>query len=151
MTSEFNIIRELYLNKDNRNTINELIKHLDRKTMRSLMRLIFDNESLCTNCFKVGLYNGIPKCQRDVYYVFCDKCYKEHLDKYTEFLEYKKSSWTYNREPVLSLIYKHKCDVGETTICNKIDKNNFEDFIINCTALIGKPSYFLWRFGFYQH
>ncbi len=99
----FNIIRELYLNKENRNILNEFIKYMNRSAIWFLMYSTQDMTSLCHNCFKDENRSEIS-CSN--LHLFCEKCNLEHLDKYSKFYDY------HTINGYIELVYKHECDMS---------------------------------------
>ncbi len=126
--NDFNIIRDLYLNKENRNLLDEFLKYLNRDVRYKFMINILKNTNwICKNCFVQSqmLYNtqcgGIDKP------LFCGRCLCEHFDKYSEYLycDYVQDS------NLINIRFSHKCDLYDTS--NLIIKSAVNRFLIRFT------------------
>ncbi len=140
MTSEFNIIRELYLNKDNRNILNEFIKYLNRETRLKFMINISTNPpSLCNNCFSESQIIYKIKCKLSSGYSFCAECTREHFDKYSKYLycDYM------NNSNLINIRFLHKCDIFNNDsgrVMIKSDVNHFLKIFTNVEKMKSSPS-----------
>ncbi len=136
---DFSIIRELYLNKENRNIVNELLKYINRDVRSLFMREIQNIITLCENCFK-NEGCSLPICSNKYY--FCEKCNTDHLDKYSEL----DNVHQYSSSGESDFTYKHNCDVTKKTfkiylrISNSDWLNETGSFQIN-----PKPSIFYYK------
>ncbi len=113
METNFNIIREFYINKENRNILNELLKYIKRGIRFVFTASIFDKKQsykkqLCNNCFKYSnLEHYFPQCDEKCWYPFCIKCMDSHFDKYTIFKGYTETP----HPGYVKLIFVHVCDI----------------------------------------
>ncbi len=118
----FNIIRELYLNKENRDIINEFLKYINRKERsdfiysmsHDICRYLF-----CDNCFKgsSGTRTKYSRCDRFGRWYFCEKCEEEHFDKYSKFAGIDKDTF----DSCVQVCFYHECDIYKdlNVICEK--------------------------------
>ena len=139
-----NLLKEFYLNKENRNLLNELLKYINRSRRYTLMNAFQKREdyfkSLCNNCFKQfkegegALWTGDHE--------FCASCSLTHFDKYTEFIG------SYQSSDCVSFAFHHTCDILHKEYFKKsINALNFVKFITtftNNTRLSTNPSRLFW-------
>ena len=105
--TKFNIIREMYLKKENRNLTNELLKYINRNEIRKFMNSIcniHDTRSFCTFCLRICL-TKVPECSLVAPNFFCDKCDKDHFDKYSK-LDFVHTN---SRNDIVELLFTHQC------------------------------------------
>ncbi len=107
--SGFNIIRELYFNKENRNIINELLKYINRSLRTKFMSAVFsvsDIRFFCTNCFKFCTPR-YSYCDCVGLYLFCYYCDIDHFDKYSKLESIRAS----RDESDAEISFLHLCDI----------------------------------------
>ncbi len=115
MELNFNILRELYLKKDNRNILSEFLKYMSR-TKRIYMTSAFGKNIniLCANCFNCVITN---EKSIDIN-MFCKICLRSHFNKYTRFDlsggkidpgDSEDSDCKYNYHFAVS--FHHECDL----------------------------------------
>ncbi len=115
--NNFNIIRELYLNKENRNLLNGFLKYLNRGSRIIFMVSILNGPiSICENCYK-----DTKTFRTDCNYgsLFCQGCLYEHFDKYSRY------SWIHPGIRNISMKFNHQCDLALKEISREISFHKF--------------------------
>ncbi len=114
----FNIIKEIYLNKDNRVILESVIHYIKRNT-RSKIGISFrdygiKDAHICVNCFRLLECKHLICTQR----YFCYECSSEHYDKYTSddvvvIHELIRQPFTRNNDLKGILQSPHNCEFNE--------------------------------------
>ncbi len=134
----FNILREIYLNKDNRNILSEFLKYISRKEIIPLIDSMYsDTRNICGNCFcKISfLMNSL--CGN--YYLFCSECILRHFDKYSEFKCITMDSY----ENCITVLFNHRCDIykGITPISKEhVNSYKFIKKYVDVDKINAEPS-----------
>ncbi len=108
--NNFNIIRELYLNIENRNIIKEFLKYINWESKYSFIRSFIRTTSIiCYNCYKKSK-KLVPFC---TYYEkeqvsLCITCYEDHMNKYSETCKFNVDI-----PNNLSILSKHECEYNK--------------------------------------
>ncbi len=122
-TKPFNIVRELYLNKENRNLLKELLKYLNTCvrgiTIISLHKgeLILGS-SVCIECYKTceaKFYRCVAENLKGV----CKSCHLEHYAKYT-----KCEPYVYYEGVFPCVFFKHSCGRGSRVKSCRMNKED---------------------------
>ncbi len=135
--SKFNIIRELYLNNENRNILDELLNHIDRESRTIFILSMLKVDNVCNNCFNSKRSLKISSCTENLH-LFCNECNIEHVDKHSKLTGVYKI----NHMELMNMRYSHFCDIGtrpyiyknidfRTFLKEYVDLNNDGLFIID--------------------
>ncbi len=147
LESDFNILRELYLNKENRNILKELLKYVDKTTSGKFMKSFLPKKgrsrSICLNCFNYD--RNIYTCACEKNFKLCHECFEEHIDKYTKITGIEPSEDTIEDAKYIydfCLELSHKCESKYKKFCFYVSEIRYVEYLkkygINC-----KPSILL--------
>lgn len=139
----FNLLRELYLNVENRDVVNEVLVYICRDVRCEIVSSLgegCDSCELCNNCFKK--FKGEPLHNGD--HGFCVGCTLSHFDKYTKFIRRTISPFGSS----VCFEFYHNCDISDNEYYSKtVTDSNFVDFVYRFTGntkLITNPSSIFW-------
>lgn len=87
--SGFNLLKELYLNNDNRNILEDTLLYLDRFYRGRIIRsFTLEYGFICLNCFeRYDTYYG--QNRGDCCNFFCFHCAEYHFSRYTEIKQWE--------------------------------------------------------------
>ncbi len=121
-----NIIRELYLNRENRNLLNEFMKYLDRRIRSNFSISILGLKFICDNCFKYKTITYQPGCNNHKGFYFCEKCRIEHFDKYSKY----ESTFGSIHTKGITLGFSHICDIYkyQSILQKTLRGSSYKDF-----------------------
>lgn len=140
MSIHFNLLKEIYLKKSNRDILVEVLQYIPRRDRVEILKGVkcyrFD-VYLCENCFIRDELTGIQCSIEDTYWrtcdvMFCDNCREQHNRKYTKLIEIV--DYFYEGTDYLYFSVEHDCEFSLTSIlCHlletpyiKISKNDYK-------------------------
>ncbi len=135
--NDFNIIRELYLNKENRNLLNEFLKYLNIIELSYLSISISGETGICNNCFKYVSVYYQPDCIDYRGFYLCHECRSEHHDKYSK---YSHSNLFSNNN--ICVVFSHECYLSDkkSTAVVKMSIYKFIENFTNVEKINSSPS-----------
>ncbi len=112
MVKYFNIIRELYLNKENRNILKSLLKYLNTDSKGGIVISFLEVKvekwvGFCRVCFKKHR-GAFTRCIVVGYTGVCNNCHIEHIIKYTDKCKAPSIHSTFGR----GVYFRHSCKYG---------------------------------------
>lgn len=125
---DFNILKTLYLDGENRDILSVVRKLISKDTKMKITRSFIEKTNrrkttICECCFSItknfrALNCGLKNTQRTEYPIFCEKCWANHFNRYTEIehVGYKKNVFI-DHEYIseVKIDYNHKCPLKEFT------------------------------------
>ncbi len=134
-TKPFNIIRELYLKKENRNILKTLLEYIIARDRGYIVISLHEEEiklgeSMCLGCYKI-CRPGFYRCVGEISADFCKDCQLVHTIKYTEKCKPYIYNGIFNLKAYVyqpSISFKHSCKNGNfstTSIMNENDSLNY--------------------------
>ncbi len=128
---KFNIIKELYFNKSNKDILNSIVQYMSRHTRTMIIRS-FNNETctiasdICNECFHQfpckTLYCSSFK-SKDIF-LFCAYCSWDHNKKHTKNCRLEK----YQHSEIW-VQFDHKCEFAEGYLIGDTTLKDISDLI----------------------
>ncbi len=137
-TKHFNIIRELYINPENRNLLKVLLEYINSRDRGHIVISLHKEEielglSMCIECYKI-CEATFSRCVGEISGSFCKSCHLEHIIKYTGEVNYhvrNRDLCFVNPKDTdeVFIMFKHSCTLGDYSTYLKMKKLEALDYL----------------------
>ncbi len=110
---DFNILKELYIDRTNKDILNSMLEYIDRHTRTMIVKSYSSGyytfkEHICENCYKESYCTKLG-C---ISFLFCKDCTRKHYETYTSPGKCA-SRMTYTGKVETRVFFRHCCEFEE--------------------------------------